>query len=136
MTVFRLACVAAPALALAACAALPPQACTAGEAPAVRDSLYFGTAMPDGTVTPQAWTEFLGSTVTPRFPQGLTAWQASGQWRSSGGAIVREATHVLDLVHPDDDASERAVREIVAAYKTRFRQEAVLRIKTPACASY
>ena len=136
MPLIRAASIVAPALALAACAALPPDACKAGEVPAVRDSLYLGTATPDGAVTPQAWAEFLGGTVTPRFPQGLTAWQASGQWRSSGGAIVREATHVLDLVHPDDDSSERAVREIVAAYKARFRQEAVLRIKTPACASY
>ena len=89
------------------------------------DSLYFGTAR-----------EFLRSTVTPRFPQGFTSWEGSGQWRSSGGEILREASHVVSVVHPDDASSERAVQEIIAAYKSRSRQEAVLRLKAHACASF
>jgi hypothetical protein len=136
MPLSRIGSIAAVALALTACASTHHHVCKAGEQVALHDSLYFGTAKPNGVVTPEEWAEFLRSTVTPRFPQGLTVWQASGQWRSSDGAILREASHVLNLVHPNDEASEKAVLEIVAAYKSRFQQEAVLRVKAHACASF
>ena len=136
MLLFRTGSIAAMALALTACASTHHHVCKAGEQVALHDSLYFGTAKPNGVVTPEEWAEFLRSTVTPRFPQGLTVWQASGQWRSSDGAILREESHVLNLVHPSDEPSEKAVLEIVAAYKSRFQQDAVLRVKAHACASF
>jgi len=110
--------------------------CKNGEQLAILDSLYFGTGKPNGVVTPEEWAEFLRSTVTPRFPQGLTVSQASGQWRGADGAIVREASHVLQLVHPNDTPSEKAVLEVVATYKAQFQQEALLRVKTHACVSF
>ena len=51
------------------------------------------------------------------------------------GNVVREASHVLNLVHPGDAASEKAVQEIVGAYKTQFQQEAVLRVRSRVCSS-
>src|SRR5688572_22065911 len=119
---------------LAACAGVPETACRGGE-PALHDALYFGTATPSGRVSPDEWADFLRTTVTPRFPQGLSAWPAAGQWRSADGTIVHESSHVLTLVHASDNASELALREIVAAYKQRFRQEAVLRVQTRSCVS-
>ena len=74
--------------------------------------------------------------VTPRFPDGLTAWPAQGQWRSPDGAPVREASWVLNIVHAPDAASETAIVEIVDAYKTRFRQESVLRVVSDACVGF
>lgn len=74
-------------------------------------------------------------TVTPRFPQGFTTWNASGQWRGADAKIVHEPSHVLLLVHGDDARSDQAVMEIIAAYKRQFQQEAVLRVKTAGCAS-
>ena len=124
------------ALTLAGCASVHRSACSSGEPPSVQESLYFGTAKPTGVVTPEEWAEFLRNTVTPRFPQGLTAWQASGQWRGADGAIVREASHVLTLIHQDDPTHEQAVLEIVAAYKERFQQEAVLRVEAHVCPSF
>ena len=102
---------------------------------AVQELLYFGTETPSGHVTPEAWTQFLGEIVTPRFPDGLSAWQASGQWRSASGEVVREPSYILSLVHPDDAAPSKAVQEIITSYKTRFRQEAVLRVKSHTCMS-
>ena len=119
MLLSRVVPAAALAIALAGCAAVHRHACPGGDRLSVQDSLYFGTAKPTGVVTPEEWTEFLRSTVTPRFPDGLTVWEASGQWRGADGAIVREASHVLTLIHPDDAASEEAVLEIVAAYKAQ-----------------
>jgi hypothetical protein len=124
------------AWAVAGCASAPAITCAPGEVRAVSELLYFGTARPDGVVTAEEWADFLGTSVTPRFPQGLTVWQASGQWRSGEGAIVRESTYVLSLLHPDDSHTERDVRAITSDYKSRFSQQAVLRIRTDACSSF
>lgn len=132
----RLALVAGMAAMLAACASMHAPRCDSGEQLAIHESLYFGTGKPKGAVTPQEWAEFLERTVTPQFPQGLTVSAASGQWRGADGSIVREASHLLQLVHPDDAPNERAVLELVAAYKAQFQQEAVLRVKVRACVSY
>jgi hypothetical protein len=127
------AAVVALALAAASCTVLPR--CGPGSADAVQDALYFGTTGPDGPVTDDVWAAFLAQTVTPRFPQGLTVIRASGQWRGADGSIGREPAYVLQVVHPDDAASERSMADIMAAYKTQFRQEAVLRVKVSACMS-
>ena len=124
---------AALVMALAACAPLRPQGCAPGQQAAIQDTLYFGTAKPAGSVGADEWAAFLEQVVTPRFPQGLTVSGATGQWRGADGAIVREATHVLQLIHADETTHERAIADIVAAYKRRFDQEAVLRVKTNVC---
>lgn len=136
MPVSRIAAAFAIPFALGACASLHDSGCDIGEHSAIQDSLYFGTGKPNGAVTREEWAAFLETTVTPRFPQGLSVTEASGQWRGADGAIVREATHLLHLVHPNDAANEQSVAAIVAAYKAQFQQEAVLRVKANACVSF
>ena len=121
---------------LTACASMPAPSCKSGEQPAIHDSLYFGTGKPSGVVTPEEWAEFLRDIVTPRFPQGLTVSQASGEWRGADGTLVRESSYLLHLVHADDAPSEKNVAELVGVYKERFQQEAVLRVKVQACVSF
>ncbi|TKB80608.1 MAG: DUF3574 domain-containing protein [Nitrospira sp.] len=75
----------------------------------------------------------MSETITSRFPEDLSTWQVSGQWRSASGQIIREPSYVLNLVHPDDPVPKKAVQEIIASYKSRFQQEAVLRVKTTVC---
>lgn len=125
----------ASAALLAGCASTPSQPCASHERASVHDMLYFGTAMPQGAVSKKDWTEFVDRTVTPRFPQGLSVWNASGQWGANQGGIVREASYVLSLVHADDQTQNRKVQEIVEAYRARFQQEAVLRVRAAACVS-
>ena len=120
----------------AGCASPRGPTCQVGEERAVSELLYFGTAKPDGTVTSDEWSAFLGTSVTPRFPHGLTVWQASGQWTGADGTIVRESSFVLNLLHADDERAENAVRAVAAEYKSRFSQEAVLRVKSHACTSF
>jgi hypothetical protein len=43
---------------------------------------------------------------------------------------------VINLLHGEDGGSEGAVRAIVAEYKARFRQEAVMRVTSAACVSF
>ncbi|SPC09890.1 DUF3574 domain-containing protein [Cupriavidus oxalaticus] len=121
---------------LSGCVAVPAPACAAGEQAAIGERLYFGMAKPGGTVSEAEWDAFVQDSVAPRFPDGFTAWPASGQWRGADGKAVSEATRVLSLVHAPDERSEAAVRAIASEYKTRFRQEAVLRVRSHVCMSF
>jgi len=119
-------------LALAGCAAAPP--CPPASQAAMLDQLYFGSSRghaPD--VTEQEWGAFVREEIAPRFPRGFTVLEAQGQWRNDDGSVARERSHVLQLVHPADAASARALDEIAGRYRTRFDQEAVLQVGTAAC---
>jgi hypothetical protein len=117
---------------LTACSTLPRH-CLPGQQQAIQHTLYFGAEKPSGHVTSEEWSQFLGAVVTPRFPQGLTAWQASGQWRSGSGSIVQEPTYVLTLIHPASPSHASAIQDIAEAYKLRFEQEAVLQVRADVC---
>jgi len=114
-----------------ACA--PAMRSRGGEAVLV-ERLYFGRNAADSlVVTDSAWASFVAEVVTPRFPAGLTSWPAMGQWRGADGRIRREPSFVLELVNPTDaHDTEAAIAVIIAEYKRRFRQEAVLRVVTAA----
>lgn len=122
-------------LLVAGCATAP--ACRDNESVAVVDSLYFGTDIPSGgTVTAEQWESFLTEVITARFPEGLSSWGAAGQWRDNSGKLVKEGSHVLNIAHPATQQAEKAIRDIMSIYKERFRQEAVLRVRTPGCISF
>jgi hypothetical protein len=120
-------------MAAGACATTPAPRCAASEHAVVDERLYFGTQRPGGVVTDAEWAGFVDGVVAASFPDGFTTWPAQGQWRGMDGQPVREASHVLAVMHPDDNASEAAIAKIIATYKARFAQEAVLRVRTPAC---
>lgn len=124
-------------LALAGCApvvSVPPPAAPAAAGQAwVLDRLFFGRSIPGGgSVSEEEWAAFLAEVVTPRFPQGLTVLRGEGQWRGADGALVREPSFVVEVAHPPDPQVDAALHEIAAEYKRRFRQESVMRIRTPA----
>jgi hypothetical protein len=110
--------------------------CRAGEDRALMDSLYFGTITPEGRVSPDDWQRFLADEITPRFPGGLTSWAAAGQWRNGSGALEKESSYVLHVVHSDTPETDSAILDVIRIYKERFRQEAVLRVRSPACISF
>lgn len=121
----------------AGCAAPPQLKCAVGQQPMRSESLYFGTnKATGGTVTDAEWQAFLNEEITPRFPDGLSVARVSGQWKSNNGTIVVEASQVLSVVHLNLPKQQRAFKEILAAYKTRFSQESVLQVSTPACVAF
>jgi Protein of unknown function (DUF3574) len=122
-------------LLLSACSTPPAPRCSADQKASVNDLIYFGVETPHGAVSDDDWAAFLRDGVTPRFPDGLTTWRASGQWRSADGTLTREDSHVLNLVHPGDPKTEAAIRALIGEYKARYRQEAVLRVRSEACVS-
>ena len=100
--------------------------CGAAFAPQMRTTLYFGLTRPKGAISELEWYVFLRDEVTRRFPEGLTTWEAEGQWRTPEGRIEQERSKVLLLVHPDTVEARRSVQEVIATYRKQFEQESVL----------
>ena len=100
--------------------------CGVSSAPRIRTTLYFGMSRPKGAVSELEWQLFLRDEVTKRFPDGLTVWQAEGQWQTPGGRIDREQSKVLLLVHGDTPAERQSVQAVIQTYRKAFDQESVL----------
>jgi hypothetical protein len=109
--------------------------CGSAFAPQLRTTLYFGLGRPKGMVSELEWQIFLRDEVTTRFPNGLTVWDAHGQWRSSEGGIGHERTKVLLLVHDETNEAREAVQLVIARYRKAFDQESVLWETARVCAA-
>lgn len=133
-----LAAVALAAL-VAGCAAPPAPACPDGTTRATVAEAYFGRSRRDGPEISEAeWRDFLAATVTPAFPDGLTALDGRGQWRRADGTILSEASKILLVVLPGvDAAAARArLRPLEDAWKARFRHLSVLTVYRSACVGF
>jgi hypothetical protein len=134
------AVVAALTMALGASACVPPTRQATPDLPAADahlERLYFGRNIADtAVVTDSAWSTFVRDVLTPKFPNGATVWDASGQWRAPNGVLVREPSYVVELLHPATAESEARVQGVIEAYKSRFAQQAVLRMITTVRATF
>ena len=130
-------CLVLVLVALSACAGTTDHLCPDGTDHLVRYELFMGRSNSGGeVVNDAAWEGYLRETVTPRFPDGLTALDAQGQWRDSEGAVQRERSKVLVILTlPGDDAMAR-IDEIIEEYKGRFSQESVLLVVEDACVAF
>ncbi len=114
-----------------------PLGCRSDEQSLLRDTLYFGRAIPGGgEVDETAWQRFDAEVLAPAFPRGYTTLDARGHWLGDEGAPVSEASRLVVIVHARDAASEVALHTVVAAYRERFHQEAVLRERSAVCAAF
>lgn len=114
-------------VALGGCAGPGDAACPSGLQPMTMAELYFGRSVPDGgSVSDAEW---------PRFPDGLTVEDASGQWKGNAGVVREGAKHLIVMLAgtPGDRAKLDAIR---AAYRTRFRQDSVLVFETRGCGAF
>ena len=83
------------------------------------------------------WRAFLAKEVTPRFPDGLTVYETTGQWRDPQTAkIGRERSRVLRIIVSQDDGVPDKIAAIVEAYKRQFRQKSVGILVREVCASF
>lgn len=88
-------------------------------------------------VTEKDWATFLAREVTPRFPDGLTVFDTSGQMRSKKTkAVTREPGKIVRIIMAADPQAQGKIDAIVAAYKTQFHQESVGVVMRPACVSF
>jgi len=124
-------------LLLAGCT-LPP-ACPEGTAPAAIAEIAFGRNSGGRLrVTDADWSAFLAEEATPRFPEGLTALDAQGQWRAPDGSLAREPAKLLWLVMPGAGQAQAAARTqpLADRYRARFGQDSVLRSLRTGCAGF
>jgi hypothetical protein len=126
------------AMAAASLPAARAEGCAAPTSTMQQVEMYFGTSVKGKPfVTADAWSEFLANEVTPRFPDGLTVFDAEGQWRSDDGRIYREATHVLLILYKADATTGAKIEAIRDAYKKQFQQEELpLRVDAAVCAAF
>ena len=122
---------------LAGCTTLPPLACGPGHEAMLTAELLFGRKIGERLgVSEAAFRHFIGEEVTPRFPDGLTVLDASGQYRDSNGRLIREPSKLLLLVLKDEPGGRARLAAIAEAYKSRFQQQSVGTILRPACVSF
>ncbi len=127
------------AAALAGCA---PHAAKEAQTPTcaaqnrmTQTTLYFGLNRPAGaTITEQEWQRFVDNDVTPRFRDGLTVFDARGQWLGNDGKVAREPSKALMLIHASD--SEKGIEALRGIYKSRFAQESVMRVDETVCVQF
>lgn len=129
-------------LPLVACAGLgsgEAPACGTGSGVFMRIyTLFFGRAVREGgLVTDWDWASFRDTVITPNLPDGYTVLDADGAWASPvGGRTINERTKMLVVALPDRAASQTAIDQVRAAYRTRFHQQLVGMIVQPGCASF
>lgn len=124
--------------ALPACDLLDESECPPGSDLFVEYQLFMGRGGGGGeVVSDDDWDDFLASSVTPRFPDGLTVVDGFGQWRDGAGQIQQERSKVLILYATGDESSLSAdIDAISSEFERRFNQESVLRVVDTACVSF
>lgn len=103
----------------------------------LKDELYFGLTKPGGeSVSESEWQEFVKAVITPRFREGLTVLDGSGQFLNSSGILIRENSKIVILIYESSPDKNQAIHEIIETYKRTFLQESVLRATSPVKVSF
>ncbi len=127
-----------PRLAVSKETVTPPQArvCATGQQQ-MQTTLWFGLHRPDGSlITENEWQSYLNDQVTPRFRDGLSVYNAEGQWLGGNGKIAHEPSKALMLVYKPNGRSDRNIEQLRLIFRQQFDQESVMRIDDPVCVSF
>jgi hypothetical protein len=111
---------------------------TVGGTGSLEAELLFGRSIEGkGTVSNIQWSDFLAKEVTPRFPDGLTVFNTTGQWRDSETKqIVHEPSFIVLILAPNSPDTLTRLSEIRTAYKIRFHQQSVGLTLSPTCVDF
>ncbi|KNC13603.1 DUF3574 domain-containing protein [Pantoea sp. BIGb0393] len=114
----------------------PVAVCGSGEV-MMQTTLWFGMNKPKGgTVSSLEWQQFVDNDVTPRFKDGLSVYDAKGQWLGENGKLARENSKALMLIHHPDHSSSESINGLRDIYKKRFEQESVMRVDSLVCVAF
>jgi hypothetical protein len=106
--------------------------CTLPQKPMLDIELMLGR----GGASETRWQRFVAREVTPRFPDGLTVYETTGQWRDPATKVItHERSRVLRIIVPADSAPDE-IAAITDAYKKQFRQKSVGIVSREVCASF
>ncbi|SCC42909.1 DUF3574 domain-containing protein [Kosakonia oryziphila] len=100
-------------------------------------TLYYGLTRQGGKlITAQEWQQYVDNDVTPRFRDGLTTFDAQGQWLGSNGKVTKEPSKALMLIHSVDAQTNAKIDTLREIYKSHFAQESVMRVDQPVCVQF
>ena len=117
------------ALLVAGCTPSCPPGLTAGTSV----DLYFGR----GGVSDADWRDFVDRSIVPRFPDGMTVFDAAGSWRNPRtGRTSSEDSKVLRVIATDARHLAGPAQAVIDDYKRRFSQQSVLRVEQPVCHAF
>lgn len=95
----------------------------------IRTDLYFGRDIPGGgEVSDNDFQTFLNNVVTPLFPDGLTIFDANGQYLDSTDTIIKEKSKSISLFFNDTQQNKNSIYDIISKYTQQFNQESVLQV--------
>jgi len=105
--------------------------CLGGQRPTQVAELMFGRNIGGRLGVNEAdWSRFVDREIISRFPNGLTVFNAAGQWRDEAtNKIVREPSKLVQIVLPGQVGDIARLNEIV-------KQHSVVMIVRPACVSF
>ncbi|WP_233585355.1 DUF3574 domain-containing protein [Corallococcus sp. CA054B] len=110
--------------------------CKVGE-PLYQTDLYFGrNRVNNEPVSEVEFQAFVDTIVTPRFQEGLTVYDANGQYQLESGELVHEQSKIIVLLHDGSKARSADIETIREEYKSQFDQESVLRIDSQPCVAF
>ena len=73
-------------------------------------------------VSEKQWMQFVDDEITPRFPDGLTVFDAAGQWRDqTSKKITRESSKIVLIVLPGNAEDLTRLNEIVECLQAQLR---------------
>ena len=87
--------------------------------------IFCGMSRDGGAVSEAEWQRFCDEYVSAEFPDGYTALEATGYWKSEDApATMREDSRILVILAPS--GAREKVRRIAQQYRRLFQQESVL----------
>lgn len=116
-----------------------PVACPKGLRAQAVAELVFGRNIGEieGAVDDEQWQRFVDEAISPRFPEGFTVLDASGQWwNPPAGRVEREPSKILLIVLTKEAEQRSRLAEIATLYKRRFSQQSVLVMLRRACVTF
>ncbi|MCB1121814.1 MAG: DUF3574 domain-containing protein [Verrucomicrobiae bacterium] len=99
----------------------------------LKTELYYGAGrLPADGSPDERWENYINEVVTPRFPEGLTLLEGTGQWRVKPGQPPRRhRSRILILIHEDTPEKSRLVDEIRSIWLEISGHQSVLRVSQP-----
>lgn len=83
----------------------------------IQKDLFFERNIPGGEqVSEGGFQDFVDDVITPSFPDGLTIFDADGQFRNSTGDIIEEQSKVVRLLFEDTQTNEDDIDGIIKEY--------------------
>lgn len=106
-------------------------------APIVRTELFFGRDRVNAPeVSDEEWARFVDTVITPLFKDGLTVVDVDGQYLATNGALIKERSKLVVLLHEGRAEDSSRIEQIRDGYRKQFAQESVLRVDAGACAAF